>query len=292
MKKYDYLYLKDNKNAYFLKHIKNANIQNYYLLNPKSFLFKCVIHFKFNRQFIWGNWKKEVQNYKLIILGENGFNTQFTKYIKKSNPNCRIIMFYWNCINENYARFLKDPNIDEFWSFDKNDCKKYKMKYNSQFYSKDFKLPKRNINNDVVFCGRCKGREKILKKLEEKFNNLGIKNNFIITTREKDFFPYEDYIKIVAASKAVLDIFAGHQIGLSLRAMESIFFEKKLITNNKDIQNYDFYDPQNIFIIGKDKDEDLVSFLNTPYKKIDKKLVDYFDFHNWIKRFDNKKSSS
>lgn len=63
--------------------------------------------------------------------------------------------------------------------------------------------------------------------------------------------------------------------------MESIFFEKKLITTNEDIANYDFYRKENVFIIGKDDYKDLPKFLNTPYKKI----VDYYDYHNWIKRF-------
>lgn len=53
----------------------------------------------------------------------------------------------------------------------------------------------------------------------------------------------------------------------------------------KDIANYDFYRKENVFIIGKDDYKDLPKFLNTPYKKIPKKIVDYYDYHNWIKRF-------
>ncbi len=285
MKHFKYIYLKDNKKAYFLKYIKNANIQNYYILNPKSLLFKIIIRFKFNRELIWGNWKKNIQKYNLVILGENNFNPNFTKYIKKHNPNCRIIMFYWNCIHEGYKRFLKDPNIDEFYTFDKNDAKKYNLKYNSQFYTKDLKIPKRKIINDVVFCGRAKGRENTLNNLQKIFNEHNLKSKFIVTIKEKDFYPYDNYLNDISESKAVLDIFAGEQVGLSLRPMESIFFEKKLITNNLDIVNYDFYEPQNIFIIGKDNFDDIKSFLDSPYKKINQKIIDYYDYHNWLKRF-------
>ena len=28
--------------------------------------------------------------------------------------------------NDSYKKILKDPNVDEFWSFDKNEVKKYK----------------------------------------------------------------------------------------------------------------------------------------------------------------------
>ncbi len=290
-KKYNYIYLKDNTKAYFLRKIKNANFQDYYMVNEKNPLFRWVRKKAIKSDFYWGKWKKHVKDYDYFILGENSFNPQFTRYIKKQNPNARIIMFIWNAIvpwnsnKPNYQAAFKDKNLDEIWSFDRNDAKTYNLPFNTQFYSNEFQIDTSVIDNDIVFIGRDKGRLEKIRKLEEKFQKMGLKTDINVVLREKDYVPYEKYLETVGRSKAILSVMAGHQVGLDLRAMESIFFEKKYITTNKDIVNYDFYDPQNIFVIGKDKWQDFKEFINSPYKKIDAKIVNGYDFHNWIKRF-------
>ena len=124
--------------------------------------------------FFWGKWKKHVKEYELFILGENSFNPQFTRYIKKENPKARIIMFIWNCIvpynsdKPNYQNALNDKNIDEIWTFDRNDAKTFNLPFNTQLYSKDFKIDTSIIDNDIVFIGRDKGRLETIKNLEQE----------------------------------------------------------------------------------------------------------------------------
>jgi len=286
MKKY--IYLKDDSKAYFLKYIKNANIRNYYRINPRGTLIKFIRRFKFNRELLWGNWKKEVNDYDTFILGENCYNVKFTNYIRKHNKDARIIVFFWNCVGNLYKHILDDKNVDEFWSYDKNDVEKYNMKYNTQLYSKNVKLPKKKIVTDIFFCGRDKGRMDVLNQLKDEFDKRNIKSKLIMIKKEKEFIGYEKYLGYIAESKAILDLFSRNQIGLSLRCMEALFFEKKLITNNLDIVNYEFYNPNNIFIIGKDDINNINDFLNSDYKKIDKDIVLYYDFENWLERFSEK----
>ena len=61
--------------------------------------------------------------------------------------------------------------------------------------------------------------------------------------------------------------------------------KKKLITNNINIINCEFYNKNNIFIINKDNLDDLNDFLKSEYKKIDKKIINYFDYESWLNRF-------
>ena len=56
---------------------------------------------------------------------------------------------------------------------------------------------------------------------------------------------YQFYLK----GNIILDIAHPHQKRLSFRPYEAMGLRKKLITTNKDIANYDFYNPNNIFII-------------------------------------------
>ena len=90
---------------------------------------------------------------------------------------------------------------------------------------------------------------------------------------------------MIAESKCILDYNQEGQVGLSLRPMEALFLERKLITNNTDIKNYDFYNHDNIFILGEDNINEIKEFINKPYKKIDQDIIDYYDFDQWLNRF-------
>ena len=53
-----------------------------------------------------------------------------------------------------------------------------------------------------------------------------------------------------------------------MRVMEAIFFKKKLITNNKEILNAEFYNVSNYFVLGYDNLSDLRKWLDIPYNNI------------------------
>ena len=69
-----------------------------------------------------------------------------------------------------------------------------------------------------------------------------------------------------------------------LGEFESIFYDKKLITNNKSLKDYDFYHPNNIFILDNNYDK-IKEFLAKPFIKIDNEIKEKYDYKNWICRF-------
>lgn len=96
---------------------------------------------------------------------------------------------------------------------------------------------------------------------------------------------YSLLLDYVAKSKAILDIVQEGQEGLTLRSMEALFFEKKLITNNQSIIKEKFYRKENIFIIGHDKIDEIEEFMNAAYIKNTEEVLKYYDFNAWINRF-------
>ena len=215
------------------------------------------------------------------------YDENISKIIKKNNPQCKIIMYFWNFIDIHNEYILKDKNVDEFWTFDVKDANKYKLKYNPQFYTKEVILENDdNEKTDVIFLGRMKDRKNEILKIETEIKKKGLITNFKIIENEKDFISYDEYLKNVSATKCILDYNQKGQTGLSLRPMEALFLEKKLITNNKDIKNYDFYNPNNIFILGEDNIENIKEFMDKPYEKVEQKIIDYYDFEQWLSRFE------
>lgn len=280
------LILRSNDKDKFVPNAVNLTRKKYYNCNTNSIFFKALRKMNISTMSIYyGDWKKELKNYTTVIAFDNGYNNLIGSYIKKKNSNCKLILWLWNPITEYSKNFLTSPYINEIWTYDKEDAKKYNIKYNTQFYNKKIVCPKVEIKQDITFLGMEKGRKNIINDLKNKFIKNDLTTKIHIIENEKDSISYEEYLAMVGESKAILDIIMGDVTGLTLRCMEALFFNKKLITNNKDIENYDFYNPNNIFIIGKDNLDNIKKFINKPYEPVDEKIIEYYEFEQWLKRF-------
>ncbi|WP_080325144.1 hypothetical protein [Anaerovibrio lipolyticus] len=101
----------------------------------------------------------------------------------------------------------------------------------------------------------------------------------------KDGISYDEIISRIKGCRAILDIVQEGQHGLTWRPMEAMCFGKKLITNFTDIINYPFYNPENIFVLGTRKINELPSFVSTSPVKVDKSIRDEYVFENWLESF-------
>ena len=188
----------------------------------------------------------------------------------------------------------------EIWSFDKNDCRVYNLKYNHYFYEeyseKIIDLP---LKYDVFFVGVDKGRLNDLVRLKNFLQEKCFSCKFIILKDKRkkysindekhlqnSYIKYNEVLEYIAQSRVILDFVREGQNGITLRPMESIFHSKKLITNNKDILNYDFYDSSNIFILGYDQLDKIESFIiENEFKDISQEVLDEYLFEAWLERF-------
>lgn len=211
----------------------------------------------------------------------------------------RIVLWYWDSISANYAFEPEKCNFKrvESWSFDLDDCSNFKMRYNNQFYYNNLIPCNRDIfYEDLFLVAHDRGRASEIVKWVETFDKLGLKSKIVLikdSSSKGEFeymysnekMKYSEIIAEIGKSKAILEILCEGQSGLSLRTMESIFYECKLITNNLSIKKYDIYDPNNIFILGEDDIQDLNDFINTPYKKLSENLLRKYKISRWIEQF-------
>ena len=98
----------------------------------------------------------------------------------------------------------------------------------------------------------------------------------------KDVIDFSEYLKLVKNSKVLLDFKVKEHDGLSLRFFESLKYQKKIITNNKSVVEYDFYNPKNIFILHQDNVTDLKSFIFSDYDPLPIELVEKYSFSTWL----------
>lgn len=228
---------------------------------------------------IWlNNWTRILYKYDTIILGETGNSYNVAKYIKRKYPQKRIIIWFRNSLSHtiNPARF--DENVCETWSFDEADCNRYNLRYNPQFYVKSPSYRENGIiKYDAFFIGKDKGRLEDILSVESFLKGQGLKTKFCIVGYNSDSIEYKQVLDYISESKAIVDIQGDWQDGITLRPLEALFYEKKLISNSKGLLDVDFYRPNNIFILGADDISKIETFLNAPYEKVDAKILKKYD---------------
>lgn len=263
-----------------------------------------AFHFqsKFPGLNIWE--KKNIQNilkgYDSIILHDSSpvvLLQRFICYIENySDSETKFFFYYWNSVTS-----LLPLIFNQRWelvSFDFKNSLKNKIRYVGGYYiPEEINNEKTKENADIFFIGINKGRFEQLFKLEKQLKNKGLKPLFLYVSKYKYLFSskyyksisYSKVINLLSNSNSVLDVTKDNQFGLSLRVYEAIFYNKKLITYNPSIQEYDFYDPVKILLIRKDEDiEKIKEFLSYPSAVIyEDKIKEKYSISSWLKRLDN-----
>lgn len=261
-------------------------------LNPIFKIFRrLTLSVGIFRRWLWyGKWFYRIREYETILLfAINGIQDVVRDIQNHTGENQRKIIYFWDPVFR-VSECLNYPF--EKWSFDKDDCNNHQLYYNSTFYfnsiAREASGIQTNEEKGVYFIGLDKGRGKKINELDETFKDKGIITRFMVfRDHEKARVSFEENLENLSACKAILDLTQQRQSGLTVRVMESIFLEKKLITNNQLIRDQEFYHPDNIFILGDDNLDDLVTFLSKPYfASHTRPFQDYFDFDSWLKRFD------
>lgn len=235
-----------------------------------------------------GDWKEKLGQYNTIILHASELTSRIPQYIHSVNPKIRIIYWYWNPVNEkSKPSRLTDKNV-ELWTFNRRDQYKYNMNYNVQYYSGPMQTSQNNdIKYDVYFIGHDKGRKDYINKVKKLMESQNIKCKFsIIPDNSKKFVPYNTVKRNLLSSKAVLEVNQDGQDGYTLRALESLFLKRKLITNNTSLKKANFFCEDNIYILCQNINPiGIKKFIDSPYNhKVDSFLHEY-TIDSWFNNF-------
>ncbi|MBE0349641.1 hypothetical protein [Pseudoalteromonas lipolytica] len=248
------------------------------------------------RPWLNSKWVKKLKKYNTIIIHASKLTPPVVAFINKEHPDARVIVWYWNPIIKTIALDAFSHLNCEVWTFDEKDSEEYNIPHNTQYYFSNchFAALNKRLDNDIFFVGGDKGRLDYLIKAKESFISAGARVFFNITNTAKvkvkndiyqDRMSYDDVVHKILQSRAILDVVSQNQSGLTLRPLESIFYERKLITNDKSIIERDFYRKENIFILEHDEVSNINEFINSPYKPLPKELVNKYDFDAWLARF-------
>lgn len=227
---------------------------------------------KINLLFPFNN-KCNISNYNIIdsIIVFDNESLSYLSYkelmiLKRHN---KLVLFFIDGIDNNYLsiknakRLYKKGLFDLVYTYSILDSEKYNLKLNLSYYHKIDLIY--SGGTGVTFIGNVKKRFPIIRKILNYFNANNIPNDFYlsglkndkINAHKIDYISYEECLKIINKYNVILDIVNSDKDGMSLRYFEAVVYNKKLITNNKNVFNMPYYNRKNIQYFEKIEDIDL-----------------------------------
>ena len=228
---------------------------------------------------------------------------------KETFTKAKMCLHMWDSIKNIPNIKEKFVYFDYISSFDRNDCKNNTfIHFRPLFYCDEYKKQdKRGLfKYDLCFIGTIHSdRYKILKIIKKNAEQAGLKifvypylqSKFIyyfykLTKREfkntkiTDFkfekLSASEIAEIVDESNVIIDIQHPNQTGLTIRTIEMIGMNKKIMTTNQDVINYDFYNRNNITMLYRNQNKFNLNNLYEKYQEIDSKIYKSYSLENWI----------
>lgn len=209
----------------------------------------------------------------------------------------KTIVYYWDSFEKIKNQYETMKYFDKAYSFDKFDCEKYGLikAYNFFYNSDNSKTPEYDVFFFGTYDQRYDNLVKILDSLDKQNLNVhstlfSYDKKIVNEVKHKNIsfinkiIPFNEAYVYNQNTEIILDIQHDTQVGLSFRPYEAMGLKKKLITTNPHIKEYEFYNPNNIFIWEKDTKEIPKSFLEIPYQDIDTETYNKYKLENWVKK--------
>lgn len=250
-----------------------------------------------------------------VVLIVGGMTFAFTPdmvgEIKEMNPTASFIMYQWDSEkNLPYSTGIH-PYMDNLYSFDLNDCElmpKYRFlplfytrvyetigsekvneyKYDCSYIGTAHPQKFKDINAMAVALKDIFPRQFIYhympSKLKYYYHKL-LAPEFKYATMD-DFntekVPANEVMKVFKESICILDAPQAGQTGLTIRTIECLGAKRKMITTNKDIVKYDFFNESNILVFDGSLNKNS-KFFTDPYVEVSEDIYIKYSLREWLR---------
>lgn len=205
------------------------------------------------------------RNYIIFQTGIK-FSAHYIKRLKKERNACIVLYMPDNIqtmrianTKKEFERYCKYYHVDQVYSFDKKDCEDFGMEF-FDFYSKlpieTSTLNKQKYGKNIFYVGGCRSEErlKILHSLYDKLNDTANCTFYLNGVQQEAMtnenihyntpLTYKQVIELVLQNDIIVEIMNGQQAGNTLRLKEAVCYNKRLLTNNPNVINSQYYNPE------------------------------------------------
>lgn len=273
------------------------------VLTPVNKILRCVrkLHFYSGLPGIgvWmRDWKEKLNEIDVCVCIASNYSPRILKWIKRKHMSIKCINYYWDVVSvSGYP--VEDNELFENWSFNREDCNKYGMKYSPQFFAEDVRLNCNTLCYDITYVGadrngRLKERAKLVSKYYRLFEESGIISFFYFVSnsdevpqeiRKSELISEIEYYNICSKGRAILDLVESDIKWMTFRPLLALSNGIKLVTNNDNIVYEPFYRKENIFVLEKDEIGCLKEFIESDFLPYENGELDQYSVRNWCERF-------
>ena len=219
----------------------------------------------------------------------------------KTKSNNKILLL-WDSLEKVPIAHSIIGYFDKVFSFDINDCKNFKFSKIENFHfesnSSSRAVEVGHDTYDAVFLGTVDKRIDDLKiildylksknKLVRAYLHIPKERNLVYKediTILKKIVPFKYSHSFIRNCKIIIDLAHDNQTGLSFRVFEAMKFQKKLITTNRNIKNFDFYRSENIYIVDNINEINIsADFFESPYCPLPQDIYDKYSAKSWVEK--------
>lgn len=250
----------------------------------------------------------EKYDFFFLVKGE-AIPSFFLAKLKSLQKNCSFIYYTWDSFENNSNALSILHFFDKKLTFDPLDAERFKLEFRPLFYIDKYMMIK-NINKSkykMLFIGTAHSdRYRISNEVVNwcrkhnftTFTYYYIQSKLVYFFKSKFDFSFKNFdykklnfkslsvdeiIKYYKDSSIILDINHPNQRGLTMRTFEALGAGKKIITTNKEIKKYSFYDPKNIFVIDREIIKLEKAFFESKFNTISEVILTEMSITGWIK---------
>lgn len=244
-------------------------------------------------QYILNQLKNIGKQDAILVIRPDRISKNTHLHIKQYTN--RYIAYLYDSSNRFPIKNLLNGLFDDIFTFDRDDAAKYNINFLSNYIYMNKKPFAENIitKNKIFMIASIDERIELWnliadycfkEKIDTEFIGVGNPkskkvHHKIECTNENLYF--DEIISKLEDANVFLDLIRDNQNGLSFRIFEAIAMNKKVITSNKSVVKYPFYNANNFLVIDKNNINSIKSFLEKPYISLDDKVYHEFTISNW-----------
>lgn len=259
-------------------------------------LYQSAIRKYYKRLIEKGN--NNPYDYVLVVKGE-AVTEEIVKMLRAGYPNAKFVLYLWDSVANTPDCVNRMKLYDQVFTFDPEDAKKYQIEYLPIPYDEDsFSYTTCDTYKyDAAFIGTAHSvRPRVVKQIQQicrqqnrtmfvyfysphilvyLFNKLTNPDYKWITRKDVNFKPLSSaqVYEIYANSRCVLDIEHPKQSGATTRPIEMLAMKKKIISTNRHVVEFPFYNDSNFCVVQRDAVEIDRDFWERPYIDVDDDIM-------------------
>ncbi len=248
----------------------------------------------------------------ILVINGKALTPRFVSELKKQHPGAGTVLYLWDSI-QLYPHVLDFAELfDRRYTFDSVDAGGQPgFELLPLFYTHDYRTvgedePTSPMYDIVNVCSVHANRYQLMKHLVPDLRAADLRVYSYLYLNPVQFaynrvrseafrgasaaeFKFrtlaaKDYVEVLAGSRAVLDANHVAQSGLTMRTIETLGARRKLVTTNRDVVSYDFYDPSRVLVIdpGDPDVRAIRRFIEEPQIELASSVYRKYDIDTWV----------